>query len=179
MKKSGKIALCGVVSALCVVCMFLTGVFPYATYALPALAGILLTIVVVEVGRKYAVCVYVAVSILSLLLAPDVEAKLVFIAFFGYYPILKAVYEGLNRPRFAWGMKFCTFNCAVIGAYFVALQFLNVPADEFELFGVNLPLFFLLLGNLFFWLYDIALTRMITYYITRFHKRIRNLFQGQ
>lgn len=178
MKKSGKIALCGIVSALCVVCMFLTGVFPYATYALPALAGILLTLIVIEVGKRYAVMVYVAVSLLSLILAPDPEAKLVFVAFFGYYPILKAVFESLHRPYFAWGLKFCVFNCAVIGAYFVAIRFFSVSPDEFELFGMNLPLLFLVLGNVFFFFYDVALTRMIRFYAFRFHHRIQKLFRS-
>ena len=39
--KAAKVALCGVVSALSVVLMLMTGIVPIATIALPALAGCL------------------------------------------------------------------------------------------------------------------------------------------
>ena len=37
--KTSKVALCGVIAALSVVVLFLTGVVPVATIALPAVAG--------------------------------------------------------------------------------------------------------------------------------------------
>ena len=51
MKKSEQVALCGVVAALCTLLMFMTGMFPFSTYALPALAGLLMVTVAVETGR--------------------------------------------------------------------------------------------------------------------------------
>ena len=42
--KAAKVALCGVVSALSVVLMLMTGIVPIATIALPALAGCLTTV---------------------------------------------------------------------------------------------------------------------------------------
>ena len=71
MKKSSKISLCGMMCALSVVFMFLTGVFPYATYALPALAGLTLIVLVVETSKKWAFIAYLAISLISLLVAPD------------------------------------------------------------------------------------------------------------
>ena len=52
MNHSGKVALGGMVTALCVVLMFLTGVIPIATYALPAVSGVLLVVIVIEMGAK-------------------------------------------------------------------------------------------------------------------------------
>ena len=46
MSKSGKIALGGLLTALGVVLMFLTGLIPIGTYALPAIAGVLLIVAV-------------------------------------------------------------------------------------------------------------------------------------
>ena len=42
MKRSEKVALCGMIAALCTILLFMTGMFPFSTYALPALAGILM-----------------------------------------------------------------------------------------------------------------------------------------
>ena len=87
MKPTGKVALGGVLAALSLTFMLLT-FFPFATYALPAIAGAVLIPFVVEVNAKSAWLVYAAVAILSLFISPDIEAKTLFISLFGYYPIL-------------------------------------------------------------------------------------------
>ena len=82
MSKSGKIALGGLLTALGVVLMFLTGLIPIGTYALPAIAGVLLIVAVIEIGAKWAWMIYAAVAVLSLLFAADKEAALLFVLFF-------------------------------------------------------------------------------------------------
>ena len=55
MKRSQQVALCGMVAALCTLLLFLTGMFPFSTYALPALAGrlrALLSAVTVHVSTE-------------------------------------------------------------------------------------------------------------------------------
>jgi len=99
MKRSQQVALCGMVAALCTLLLFLTGMFPFSTYALPALAGLLMVSVAVETGASWAFTLYVAVSLLSLLLTPDKEAMLMFIAFFGHYPITKFQLEKIRFKR--------------------------------------------------------------------------------
>ena len=78
-----KLAFCGVMAALSTVLLFLTGVAPVATLALPAIAGCLLIPVVVEAGLPWAFGVYGVCSVLSFLLAPDREAFLFYLLFFG------------------------------------------------------------------------------------------------
>ena len=176
MNRTGSIALCGIVSALCIVCMFLTGLIPFATYALPALAGVLLIAVVMEKGKRWAALVYVVVSLLSFILAPDLEAKLMFVCFFGYYPILKALFEGMHRPRFAFCLKLAVFNVAVIAVYFILRALGGLSPDEFEIFGKSLPLIFLIAGNLIFLLYDYALTCLAATYARRLQPKLHRLF---
>lgn len=89
LKRSGQVALCGMIAAVCILLMLMTGLFPFATYALPAVAGLLMVAVVVECGVKWAVMVYVAVSLLAIFITPDREAMLMFVFFFGHYPIIK------------------------------------------------------------------------------------------
>ena len=98
MKKSTQVAVGGLASALCLLLMFLTGMIPFTTYALPAMAGIVLIAVVIENGTQTAALVYVSVSLLSLFLSPDKEAALMFLCFFGYYPVIKAKLEQI-RPK--------------------------------------------------------------------------------
>ena len=87
-RKSTQVALGGMSSALCLLLMFMTGLIPFGTFALPAMAGIVLIVVVVEMGRSTAALVYGAVSLLSLFMCPDKEAAMMFIGFFGCYPVI-------------------------------------------------------------------------------------------
>ena len=95
MKKNGikkgtmRIAVCGIIAALSLVFMMMTSLVPIGTYALPCLAGILISCIVVEYGYGWAIGVFCVTAVLSTLLAGDKEAVIYFIALFGYYPISK------------------------------------------------------------------------------------------
>ena len=91
MKQTVKITFCGIIAALSAVFMLLS-YFPYLTYAVPAVAGLLIMITVIEAGHKWGIGAYIAASALVFLFA-EPEGKLLYICFFGYYPILKAVFD--------------------------------------------------------------------------------------
>lgn len=149
--------------------MFLTGLISIGTYALPALSGVLLIAVVVEFGKSWAWPVYIAVSVLSLLLAGDKEAAMLFILFFGYYPILKSQIEKIHNRATVYLLKFAVFNVSMILGFFIGIQLLSVPKDSFTVAGIYLPWAFLLLGNFVFAVYDYALSLLVVSYFQRFH----------
>ena len=171
MSKSGKIALGGLLTALGVVLMFLTGLIPIGTYALPAIAGVLL-MAVIEIGAKWAWMIYAAVAVLSLLFAADKEAALLFVLFFGYYPVLKSFLERISNKVLSWISKFAVFNVAVVACFFLAVNFLQLPEDSFTVFGIYLPWVFLILGNAVFLIYDIALSGLVATYVEKLHHRV-------
>lgn len=172
MSKSGKIALGGLLTALGVVLMFLTGLIPIGTYALPAIAGVLLIVAVIEIGAKWAWMIYAAVAVLSLLFAADKEASLLFVLFFGYYPVLKSFLERISNKVLSWISKFAVFNVAVVACFFLAVNFLQLPEDSFTVFGIYLPWVFLILGNAVFLIYDIALSGLVATYVEKLHHRV-------
>lgn len=172
MSKSGKIALGGLLTALGVVMMFLTGLIPIGTYALPAIAGVLLIVAVIEIGAKWAWMIYAAVAVLSLLFAADKEAALLFVLFFGYYPVLKSFLERISNKVLSWISKFAVFNVAVVACFFLAVNFLQLPEDSFTVFGFYLPWVFLILGNAVFLIYDIALSGLVATYVEKLHHRV-------
>ena len=168
MKQSSKTAFGGILTALSVVLMFLTGVIPFLTFALPALAGALLILIVMEIGSKWALCVYAAVSILSLLM---------YAAFFGYYPVIKSFLESKLPRVFEWIVKFLIFNAAMVLAYLVIIFVFGMPLDEMEEFGRYAVPILLGMGNVVFFVYDIALTRVIGAYLHRWRKSFHRLFK--
>lgn len=177
LKKSYKVAFSGVVAALSAALMFLTGLIPFGTYAIPALAGMVLVAVVIELGYKFAFMVYVVVSVLSVFLAPDKEAAVLFILFLGFYPILKGIIEGKLRSKvLQYLIKLLLFNVCIIAAYFVGKFILLIPDESFVIFGVYLPYVFLAAGNVVFIIYDFAVSVIVMQYINRLRKKI---FKGK
>ncbi len=176
MKQSSKTAICGMIAALSVVIMMLT-VIPVMTYAAPAFAGILLMVVVIEINKKWAFGVYVAVSILSLLLAADKEAAVMYVAFFGYYPIIKAVLESKLPRVLEWITKFLIFNVTMVASYFVLIRVFGLSMDDMNELGKYGPLVLLAMGNVVFLVFDIAITRLATLYLLKWQKKFRRLFK--
>ncbi|MGN0453127.1 MAG: hypothetical protein ACI4GZ_04925 [Ruminococcus sp.] len=175
MKKTNtlRIAFCAVITAASVAFMLLTSVIPIGTYALPCIAGIFLCAVVIEFGYIWAAAVYVAVSVLSFLLAADKEAALYYTAFLGFYPMLKGLFEKLSKKWLQWILKLLLFNLSMVVAFYASLFVLSVPKESFYLFGFYVPWVFLLLGNIAFLIYDLLLTRLITEYVVKWRKKLK------
>lgn len=172
-KKTFNIALCRVISALGVVIMMITAIVPTATYAMPAMAGLIAMVIVIEINKKWALASYLVVSVLSLLLVPDKEAVAFYILFFGYYPIFKQIIE--SKIKFIWLqwiLKIAVFSASAIAVYYIAILLLGVPAEEFIIFGINLPILFLLIGILIFIMFDYAMSGVVVTYVNKFRKKL-------
>lgn len=166
---SARVALGGVFSGLCLLLMFLSSVLPATEYFMPMLAGTMLAAVVIENGAKAAMLVYAAASLLCVFIVPNLEAKLMFIGFFGYYPVLKHQIEKLRRRFLEILFKQIAFNAAVVASYCAGIYLLGLGAVfENDFLGKYAPFIFLAAGNGIFLLYDWAFTRYITLYIRWF-----------
>ncbi len=173
-RKSTQVAIGGVAAGLCLLLMFMTGMIPFATYALPAVAGIVLIAVVAEMGWRTALVVYAAVSLLSLGIVPDREAALLFIFFFGYYPVIKGLLERLPTKVLQLLIKFLIFNITMIFSYLVIIYVLGIPdiLESFGDFGRYSALVILGMGNVVFAVYDFALTNISIVYLQWFRPKM-------
>lgn len=178
MRNSAKTAMGGMIAALSLTIMLLTAVIPYLQYALPAMAGALLVLMVIEINKKWALCAYAAVSILSFLILPDKESAMMYFAFFGFYPILKPLIESKIKNNYlCWLLKAIVFNIAAVAAYTVIIYVFGIPLEEMDEFGKwGIPIL-LAMGNVMFVLYDICITRLVTLYLRRWQKKFRKLFK--
>lgn len=171
--KSRKIAFGAVIAALSLVLMLLTGIIPVGTYAFPCFAGVLLTAIVIDFGIPWAISVYAGVSVLSFLIVSDKEASLYYVLILGIYPILKSLFERIKLKWLGFMLKLLYFNLMAVIAFFISIYVLSVPAESFSIFGVNMPLVFLLLGNAVFVVYDICVTRLIYLYVNVWRGRFK------
>lgn len=177
MRKSSKTALGGVIAALSLVLMLISAVIPFLTYVLPALAGMILMIMVIEIGRKWAAVAYVAVSILSLLILTDKETAVMYAAFFGYYPIAKSIIEEKLSHVMEIIAKFALFNAAVLAAYGLLIFVFKIPIEGLDDFGKWTIPILLIAANVVFYLFDFTLSRLVTIYLIRWRRYFRKLFK--
>ena len=171
--KTSKVALCGVIAALSVVVLFLTGLVPIFVFSFPAIAGCLLIAVVAETSVRYGIAVYAVVSILSVFLVPDREAVLLYIIFFGYYPALYGVLSRIQNQVLCWIVKILLFNVAMLAELFLSVFVLSIPFSEAMPFGKIGVVVIFTLFNLFFVAFDLSMNGLIVMYIRRIHPAIR------
>lgn len=176
--KAAKIALCGMVSAMSLVLMMFEGLVQAASIAMPAIAGCLLIPIVAEAGMGWAFGSYGATAVLCLLLAPDREAALIYVLFFGYYPALFAILSKIRNKAARWGAKLLIFNAAAISEVLLATYVLGVPWEDIPFLPMPWGAVALLLAaNLVFVLYDFTLAGLIREYFRRLHGRLSKLFK--
>lgn len=176
--QTSKIAFGGIICALSLVTMFLSSVFPMAEYTCPALAGIFLIALVIDFNKKTALIAYIAISLLSIFMLPNKESAILFVAFLGYYPILKSRLEQTKSRVVEWIFKIGIFNIAVVVAYVIIIyvfQMTELLSDmqAFAKYGVYI---LLALGNVAFVVYDFALTNLIAMYIQRIKPKFKHMF---
>ena len=142
--------------------------FPYLTYAIPAIASIFILIPTLEFGIKWGFLTFAVAGLITFLVG-EPEAKLLFVVFLGYYPVLKELVERHLPKIVQYIIKFVVFNAALVGFYHLSTAILNVSADEFNIGFEYGLLIMAILANITFFVYDIALKRLITLYFLRFH----------
>ena len=150
--------------------------FPYFTYAVPAVTGLLTMMLVIEINVKWAFAAYIAASVLVFIFA-EPESKLMYICLFGYYPIVKALIERINKPAIEWILKLAVFNVAAIMIYAVFAGMFGVSIDDFSTLGKYGAYIFLGFGNAAFVLYDITVSRISGTYIYRIHPKVKKLLK--
>lgn len=173
-KVSYKVSLGGIISALSLFFMFLTGFMPLLVYIVPSLTGAMLIIVCVEINAKWAFFTYVSVAALCLFITPDKEAGLLYIMFLGYYPLIKMFIDKIGNSIFKWIIKLIVYNVMIIAYYQIIIRLVvsTDMAEEIGEWGKYGGFIFLGLTNIVFIIYDIAVSRLKDFYVKWFRKKI-------
>lgn len=160
-----------ILAALGVVFLTLGAFVEVLDLSMAAIASLTVIFAVIELGGKYPYLVYLVTSVLSFLLLPSQTPALLYALFAGYYPILKALFEGHLSHTVAWLLKILTFNAAFALIIFVSVKLFMLSPLTWQVWYWALPV----AGTAVFVLYDVALTRLITVYLMRWRKRFRFL----
>lgn len=171
-KQTMKIALCGMMGALGITILMMGFLFPFATYASPALAASLLLIAVYEYGVKTGLTLYIATSFLGLMLVPEVELVFMYIFVFGLYTVFKMSIDRKLGKKIRTVVKFLYINISLVCAYGILLFIFPVNAlvNEFADYSMGFMVLLMAMFWLVFFMYDRAVQTLLIIYIKKFRK---------
>lgn len=182
MKNTSKTAFGAIMSALSIALMISTAVIPFLSYAIPAVCGVLITIVVIECDKKWATLVYASVSILSLIIIPDKSAGASYALIFGYYPIVKTIFESKLPKILCKLIKLILANAVLLASYYISLFFFGIDTEGIEWITPYLTKWYvapiiIIFVSIFFSMYDTVLTRLAIIYKKKWQKKLRKTFK--
>lgn len=177
MRESSKAALCGIISSLAVVIMLSTYLSPFLVYTAPAFSGLLLLLILNELGFRWAAGTYFTVSLISVFVVADKEAAVFYTMFFGYYPILCFLLESKVKNKILRTiLKFLTFNASCLFAFALCMYVLALDMSEIIGDGISFTILFAFLMNVLFFVYDMLIIRLQQLYVKKLRKKFRKLF---
>lgn len=171
-KRTHIMTLSALYVALTVISLYIASVWPTGLFGLVAFASLFCAATVIDAGIAFGLYVYIISSVIGILLLPNKAAPLLYIFFFGYYPVVKSLIERIHAIIMQWAAKLLVFNSSftIIWSLFRSIIF-NIDDN---------PLYLILLylgGNFVFVVYDYGFTKIIWLYINRISKHIRRFIK--
>jgi hypothetical protein len=152
------LAFSAMAAALGVVLLFLAGVLPAGRLALIGVAGLPAALVRFRSGWAYGLGCFAATTLLALLFSAMKSAVILYAAFLGYYPMVKATRERLPNAILRYALKLALFETS----YLVLLLAASAVLTDALPTALSLPIL-LAGGGAVFLVYDIALTQLILF----------------
>ena len=163
LKNSTKLAVCSLSTALGVLMLFLGGITMVLAYAAPMFLGIIMIMLRRTFGTKSAWITFIATSLLSFILVTDKECMMMYVIFFGYYPIVREYFTKIKNKAFRIITK-------------LIIKIFGIPFLE-DGQGKSFIIVFALLMNLLFLVYELMIEKVTLLYIYKLEKRIKKIFK--
>lgn len=173
-EKTLRTAFGGIITALAITFLFLGSIFPFADIAGPAFASLCVLLTGLEFSGKASLGVYLSVSVLAFMLVPDKESVLLFIFFFGWFPLLKKTVD--RHMSFFPGLivKLAAFNLSILLMYWIILKVFVIEsiADEFSDYSTAMYILIMVLANITIVILDYAFSKVGYLYLNVWRKKL-------
>lgn len=164
--KTKSIAFSGIATSVIIILLFLAGIIEVLDYTACAICSLVVTFILVEFGTSSALGVYIASSILALLILPSKISTVLFIAFCGWYSFVKRYIERIKQP-FEIILKLLLFNIVLCVIFAITKFVFMIENDS------NITLIILLvICNVTFLIYDKLITKLIWLYTNVYRKKL-------
>ncbi len=167
--KTKHLAFCALFCALGVTVLWIGSFLNTMDLTVAAVAALLVLILKMELGTKYAFALYLGTGLLTLLLAAQKSIGVFYLCFFGCYPMIKAKCEQWHKGWELLGKLL--FSIASFSLILLIADLL------LGLWDPALPTWYrwgtALLAEVTFWVYDFALSKLMLFYQYRLRKYFR------
>ncbi|MEG2988357.1 MAG: hypothetical protein RR807_03030 [Oscillospiraceae bacterium] len=170
-REAAKIALPALLTAIGLVLLYISCILPSGRWAVVAIAGLCPAVAIVSTGVVGGSLTYAATAILGFLLAPDKGIILLYVLFFGLYPIIKFLIEKLKKLPVEILCKLVFFNI-ILTLFLMAFSAFFLPAMP-EMIRGNRVLIYIVI-NVVFLIYDFGFTKLMWFYTQRIAKAVRH-----
>lgn len=169
-KRTKYLTVSAMLTALSVVILSLGALIDVLDITTAIFASFLCIYAVIELKGAYPWLIWLTTSMLAFLLLPVKTPAIFYALFAGFYPILKEKLERL-KPPISIPLKIVIFHACLAGICLLLSLF--IP-DSLELGGFWwMPILLYVLCLFCFVIYDLALTRLITFYLVKMRKRFQ------
>ena len=169
-KNARRLAAASMIAALSFSLMYIGTLALVFDLCAVALGAIGTAFAMIELRGAWPWLIAAVCSLLCLLLLPDKFAAFEYMILGGVYPIVKSYIERLPR-LWQWPLKLVYLNILLTGAMLLAEYVLHIE-EEWLVLSVSMYA----LTNTAFIIFDIALTVLISAYLTRYRKRFKIRF---
>ena len=156
-------------SALSVTVLYIGSMLDFLDLTVACFASCICAFAVIEFGGGAPWFIYLVTGVLSAIIVPYKITAAEYILFAGIYPILKFLMERrIRNSVLLWTVKGLYAAVVLVLFYFVSKLFVTAEVYTPIMLAVTAGL-----ALAAFVLFDIALTRLITYYFYKLRKRLR------
>ncbi|MBQ6998395.1 MAG: hypothetical protein IJN62_01220 [Clostridia bacterium] len=152
-------------AALSVVVLYIASVLPILKLAVCLVASAIVCITMMKYGARGALVLYLATSVVSIIISPDKTVAFGYLLFFGNYPIIKAFIENIHNLKAEWIVKIILFSAYTVIAFMAMTIFfsgvINFPYSKIFIFVAAVAAAAV---------YDVALSLFISEISKRFSK---------
>lgn len=166
---AGKLALAAILTAFSLVVLWAAALAPWGRIGLVAVAGLMPAAAVISVGPAAGGLCWAGTSVLALILLPGKGCGLLYLIFFGLYPLVKWAAERLRRLPLELVVKLVFFNVALTVLWFGFRDIFLWGMPQAEELGK----FLYPAGNVVFLVYDYGFSKLIAFYIVRVDRPMR------
>lgn len=166
--KTLRLAVCAILSALGVVLIYFGSLIEVLDMSAAVLASVGCIFAAIEFGGAYPWLIYAVTGVLSLILVPNPISALMYILFFGFYPIIKLRLDKKGRlARLI--LKELAFNLSLAVLLILWKFVFSAGAEESPVLYVV----FIILAEIAFPVYDLALSKLSLMYFAKIRPKIR------
>lgn len=178
--KSKEITLGGILVALTTIILYLAVLLPISKVSILTIASAVVPICIIRANVKTATFVYIASSIICFFIIP-MNIWLLYVLVFGGYGIIKYFIERMRKGNLEILLKVVYFNiiiftCIILAKWVIGIDVIQLASITIRRYieideGMVIYIIFWIAAQILFYLFDYALTLIITFYMDRFHKK--------